>query len=272
MRRMCDIMRHRGPDDEGYYSEGQANLGMVRLSIIDVAGGHQPMTDEKQRYHIVFNGEIYNYKALRQQLIEKGHVLTTNSDTEVIAHLYEDEQERYLERLNGDFSIAIWDREKQELFLARDRFGVKPLYYWHEDNQFAFASELKALHLLPGVSRDLSALSIDAYLTFLYIPAPHTIFRSIKKLPAGHWLIFREGRISVQPYWQLPSPTGHIAMPPEEELIETVRTHLKQAVSRRLVSDVPLGAFLSGGLDSSAIVAFMREASGKPVETFSIGF
>ena len=271
VRRMCAIMRHRGPDDEGYYTNGQACLGMVRLSVIDVAGGHQPMTDERQRFHIVFNGEIYNYQALRKHLIDKGHQLKTNSDTEVIVHLYEDEQEQCLKRLNGDFSIAIWDRQEQTLFLARDRFGVKPLYYWHEGDQFAFSSELKALLHLPVISRELSSLSIDAYLTFLYIPAPHTIFRAIKKLPAGHSLSFSKGRMRIHPYWQLPDPSS-TPLIPAVLLAEKIRDQLRLAVHRRLVSDVPLGAFLSGGIDSSAVVAFMREASAKPVETFSIGF
>lgn len=271
VRRMCEIMRHRGPDDEGYYTNAGACLGMVRLSVIDVAGGHQPMADERRRFHIVFNGEIYNYQDLRKHLIDKGHQLITNSDTEVIVHLYEDEREHCLKRLNGDFSIAIWDSEEQSLFLARDRFGVKPLYYWQEGDQFAFASELKALLQLPSVSRDLSSLSIDSYLTFLYIPAPHTIFRSVKKLPAGHCLFFSKGRLQIHPYWQLPDPASARVIP-SAQLAQQIRDQLRAAVHRRLISDVPLGAFLSGGIDSSAVVAFMREASAKPVETFSIGF
>ncbi len=274
LRRMCESLRHRGPDDEGYMVDpaGPAVLGMVRLSIIDRAGGRQPMTDERGRFHLIFNGEIYNYRELREELLAKGHQLATCSDTEVIVHWYEEERERCLRRFNGDFSIAIWDREEQQLFLARDRFGVKPLYYWHQGRRFAFASELKALLPLSGVSRELNPLALDAYLTFLYIPAPHTIFSAIHKLPPGHWLTYANGNVHLESYWGLPVPPVAASASSEAKLAERIRDELRQAVHRRMISEVPLGAFLSGGIDSSAVVAFMREASSHPVETFSIGF
>lgn len=268
---MTSCLRHRGPDDEGYYTDGAAHLGMVRLSIIDVAGGHQPMSEEQGYLHVIFNGEIYNYAELREELIAKGHTLKTHSDTEVIVHWYEEEQEKCLARFNGDFSISIWDARKKELFLARDRLGVKPLYYWHDGARFAFASELKALLLVADISRELDYQAVDAFLTFLYIPSPRTIFQAVKKLPAGYWLKFSAGFVSLQSYWQLPSALEQKTVPDDEAAAE-IRNRLRQAVHRRLVSEVPLGVFLSGGIDSSAVLALMREKSTRPVETFSLGF
>ncbi len=270
LHQMCQMMRHRGPDDQGYYANGSVGLGVVRLSIIDVASGHQPMTDERSRYQLVFNGEIYNYQALRGQLEERGHRLVTRSDTEVIVHLYEDHQEHCVDHLNGDFAFAIWDTERQRLFLARDRLGVKPLYYWHRGTHFAFASELKALLCVPEISRELDYEALDAYLTFLYVPSPRSIFRDIHKLPPACHLTFSDGMAKVERYWRLPQPDASARS--SAELCEGIRERLKEAVRMRLMSDVPLGAFLSGGIDSSAVVALMSQCSRQPVRTFSLGF
>ena len=270
VKRMTDSLRHRGPDDEGYYTDHAAGLGMVRLSIIDLATGHQPMTDEQRRYWIVFNGEIYTYQTLRRELEAKGHRFASRTDTEVIVHLYEDLRERCLEPLNGDFAFAIWDSADQRLFVARDRLGVKPLYYWHHGRQFAFASELKALLRLPEVSRDLDHEALDAYLTFLYVPAPRSVFRQIKKLPPGCWLSFQNGTVRVERYWNIPEAAAPARL--KEPLAEPILASLQDAVRLRLVSDVPLGAFLSGGIDSSSVVALMSRSTTRPVQTFSIGF
>jgi len=270
LRRMCEAMRHRGPDDEGLYTDAQASVGMVRLSIIDLAGGHQPMTDERQRYQLVFNGEIYNYQALRTQLEARGHRLATQSDTEVIVHLYEDDQERCVEQLDGDFALAIWDREARRLFLARDRLGVKPLYYWQQGAQFAFASELKALLHVPGLSKDVDWRALETYLTLLYVPSPSSILRDVRKLPPATWLSVDGDTVQTHRYWTLPSP----ALPPQriEELQETIRARFESSVQARMMSDVPLGAFLSGGVDSSAVVAYLSRHSSQRVQTFSLGF
>lgn len=270
LRRMTQTMRHRGPDDEGYYTDNTVGLGMTRLSIIDLASGRQPMTDERRRYWLVFNGEIYNHCLLREQLEAKGHRFATNADTEVIVHLYEEDRERCVECLNGDFAFAMWDTEEKRLFLARDRLGVKPLYYWHHGQQFAFASELKALLSLPNVSRSLDLEALDAYLTFLYIPAPRTIFQQIEKLPPGCWLTFKNGSLHIQRYWHSPQP--HEQRLTAEDLKHAIVERLKESVRMRLMSEVPLGAFLSGGIDSSAVVALMSQCSTQAVQTFSIGF
>ncbi|MBI3088126.1 MAG: asparagine synthase (glutamine-hydrolyzing) [Candidatus Omnitrophica bacterium] len=273
LRRMCAAIKHRGPDDEGVYLDpnAPAGLGMVRLSIIDLAGGRQPMTDEHQRYRLVFNGEIYNHQALRKELEARGHRFTSNADTEVIVHLYEDVQERCVEYLNGDFAFAIWDTVERRLFLARDRLGVKPLYYWHHGQRFAFASELKALLQLPEVPRDIDLEALDRYLTFLYIPAPHSIFTQVKKLPPACRLTFDDGQARVERYWQPPQPSPHRGRP-SADLEEAIVERLTEAVRLRLMSDVPLGAFLSGGIDSSCVVALMSRCSPGRVKTFSLGF
>ena len=272
LKRMCDAMRHRGPDAEGYYTDGSAaGLGMRRLSIIDLAGGQQPMTDERQRYRLVFNGEIYNHQELRRQLEAKGHRFTSQADTEAIVHLYEESQERCVEQLNGDFAFAIWDTATQRLFLARDRLGVKPLYYWHGSQRFAFASELKALLCLPEVSKALDLEALDSYLTFLYIPAPRSIFREIQKLPAGCFLTVERGAVRITRYWRLVPGTGGPSVP-GGEVQEAIVAQLREAVRVRLMSDVPLGVFLSGGIDSSCVTALMSQCSRQRVQTFSLGF
>jgi asparagine synthase (glutamine-hydrolysing) len=272
VRRMAAAIKHRGPDDEGYYADpqGAAHLGMVRLSIIDLATGRQPMTDEQQRYHLVFNGEIYNHRELRAGLEQRGHRFRSQADTEVIVHLYEEEGERCVERLQGDFAIALWDAPRQRLFLARDRVGVKPLYYWAQGDRLAFASELKALLRLPQVSRTLDAEALDAYFTFLYIPAPRSIFQEVRKLPPAHWLLWQAGKVQLHRYWQPPPPDTTAIAP--ARAAQDVLEGLTAAVRRQLMSDVPLGAFLSGGIDSGAVVGLMSRLTNRPVRTFSLGF
>lgn len=270
LQKMCDCIRHRGPDSEGVYSQDEIHFGMRRLAIIDLSGGTQPIYNEDRTLVITFNGEIYNYQPLKKELEEKGHSFTTNSDTEVILHLYEEEGEKCLEKLNGMFGLAIWDNKKRELFLARDRLGIKPIYLFEKDGFLAWASELKALTLLPQVSKELDIQALQTYIHFLYIPAPYTIYTSCKKLRAGHWLKWKDGAITQQRYWQ---PSGTVLSDISvQDAVEAVREKLTQAVTRRLIAEVPLGAFLSGGLDSASIVALMSRVSDKPVKTFTMGY
>jgi asparagine synthase (glutamine-hydrolysing) len=277
LERMALALRHRGPDDDGYYlpdpeTHGPAvGLGFRRLSIIDVAGGAQPMANEDHSVWVVLNGEIYNFLELRGQLEAAGHVFSTRSDAEVIVHLYEDLGSKFVERLNGMFAIAVWDTKRGRLLLARDRLGEKPLYYSERGGLLLFASELKALLQHPACPRELDLESLERYLAFEYVPSPYAIFEGVRKLPAGHRLVWEDGRVSVEQYWDLSfePETGRT----EDELVDEFRSRLREAVRSRLVSDVPLGAFLSGGVDSSAVVAFMSELlpAGR-VKTFSIGF
>jgi asparagine synthase (glutamine-hydrolysing) len=271
LRTMCGAIRHRGPDDEGRYVAPGIAIGMRRLSIIDVAGGHQPLTNEHGSVIVVFNGEIYNHQALRSDLQHRGHAFRTKSDTETLVHLYEDEGEQMVHRLRGMFAFAIWDTTRQRLFVARDRIGIKPLYYWRHDGGLAFGSELRTFLSLPDFPRDLSAQAIAEFLAFGYVPEQSCIFSAARKLPPGHTLTWdREHGVRTSRYWtpvrdELP-PTS------DDELVEELRRLLDDAVRSHLESDVPLGAFLSGGIDSSAVVAHMARAMSRPVETFSIGF
>lgn len=268
---MSGSLAHRGPDGEGFFVEDQAALGHRRLSIIDLEGGRQPMTNEDGSLVIVFNGEIYNFLDLRPELERQGHAFQTRSDTEVLLHLYEQHGEAMTERLNGMFAFAIWDRRKEELFLARDRFGKKPLYYVqdHGPYRFAFASEAKALLALPEVDRSADPASVADFLAFSYVPEPRSIYRHIRKLPAGSSLLVSEGATRERRYWRL--GFGESGRSWDEAAAEIDRL-ASDAVRLRLISDVPLGAFLSGGVDSSAAVAYMaRHAPGR-VRTFSIGF
>lgn len=270
LQMMCDSIIHRGPDSEGVYSNEDIHFGMRRLAIIDLSGGTQPIYNEDKTFIITFNGEIYNYQSLKKSLEEKGHTFTTNSDTEVILHLYEEEGERCLSKLNGMFAFAIWNTKKKELFLARDRLGIKPLYLFEKNGLLAWASELKALTLLPKFSKDLDFTALQTYLQFLYIPAPLTIYTCCKKLEAGHWLKWKESKIEKKRYWQ---PSGKIELKiTEQDAIAAVREKLTKAVTQRLIAEVPLGAFLSGGLDSASIVALMSKVSDKPVKTFTMGY
>lgn len=273
--RMLDAIVHRGPDDEGRLQDRELHFGMRRLSIIDLAEGQQPIFDESGRYAVVFNGEIYNYRELRADLIAKGHRFKTNSDTEVIVHLFEDHREGCLEYLRGMFGIAIWDNERRELFIARDRMGVKPLYYTESQGDFLFASEIKALLQHPEVSAQPNLEGISAYLSLKYTPAPHTMFAGIQSLPPGHFMWVGRRGVKIQQYWDLPfametKPTATKIS--DEEYEERLLTLLRESVHLRLRSDVPFGAFLSGGLDSSTIVALMAQELSTPVKTFSVGF
>jgi asparagine synthase (glutamine-hydrolysing) len=281
LARMTTSLRHRGPDAEGTYRQdphrnpsGQAvpgvALGHRRLSIIDLATGGQPMSNEDGTVWIVFNGEIYNYRELRRRLEGAGHRFRTDSDTETIIHLYEDEGTRVFEHLNGMFAIALWDARQRRLLLGRDRLGKKPLVYRQEPGRLLFASELKSLLQVPGLPRQIDPSAVDAYLTYQYIPHPQTIFRGFCKLPPGHWALWEDERLVVRPYWQ---PDFSAERPIDaEDAARELEALLDSAVKLRMRSDVPLGAFLSGGVDSSIVVALMQRHSPQPVQTFTIGF
>ncbi|TDI97305.1 MAG: asparagine synthase (glutamine-hydrolyzing) [Caldithrix sp.] len=269
VKSMCDVIRHRGPDDEGWITKGNYGIGMRRLSIIDLFTGRQPISNEDDSIWIVFNGEIYNHVELRNKLIKKGHKFQTKCDTEVIVHAYEEYGEECPKKLNGMFGFAILDLKKQILFLARDRLGIKPLYYYHDSKKFAFGSELKSILQVPNIPREVDLRALDLFLTFEYIPSPYSIFQGIRKLPPGHSLTLKDGRINIREYWDLDFDEKDI---PEGELCEQLLELFQDAVKIRLMSDVPLGAFLSGGIDSSAIVAMMSRVMDRPVKTFSIGF
>jgi len=270
---MLRVLKHRGPDDMGSYEEPGVGFGMTRLAIIDLAGGRQPMTNEDGSLWIVFNGEIYNYRQLRRDLETKGHRFRSQSDTEVILHLFEEEGERCVDRLQGMFAFVIWNAHRRSLFLARDRMGKKPLYYWHRGGLFLFASEIKALLCHREVSRTLDYEAFHHYLAFGYTPADRSIFAEIAKLPPAHTGILNDGVLRLHRYWTLPH-NHREAGPPASfpDASARVRHALREAVRLRLESDVPLGVFLSGGIDSSVVVASMREVTGQRIATFSIGF
>ena len=263
VRGMCSALQHRGPDDEGLYVCGAVGLGMRRLSIIDLSGGHQPIFNEDGSKAIVFNGEIYNYRELRHGLIARGHTLRTAGDTETVLHLYEEQGPACVDRLRGMFAYAIWDAAAETLVLTRDRFGIKPLYIVTGDWGIAFASELKALHAAGLTTRELDWEALDAYVQLGYVPAPATPFRDVRKLEPGHWLRWRRtGELTVRPYWDLPQ--GTIPAPPDIE--QRVVKWIDASVAAHLVSDVPVAAFLSGGLDSSAVVASVTAVASRPEE------
>ena len=270
VHRMCEVIRHRGPDDEGIHVEGGLGLGMRRLSIIDLAGGRQPIHNETGTIWIVFNGEIYNYRELRAELEARGHAFATSSDTESIVHAYEEWGEDALSRLRGMFGIALWDRPNRTLLLARDRAGIKPLYYTERAGRLAFGSEIKSLIAGQAFEPRLDVAALDHYLAFLYTPRDGSIFEGVRKLPPGHFLRWCDGRVDVRQYWKISGLESFQG--DEPEAIDALERVLSDAVRAHLVSDVPLGAFLSGGVDSSAVVAFMARASSRPVQTFSIGF
>ncbi len=262
---------HRGPDEDGFYVNGNVGLAMRRLSIIDLAGGRQPIHNADGTKWIVFNGEIYNYQELRRDLEARGHKFYTNSDTEAIIHLYDEHGVDCLQFLRGMFAIAIWDETAQELFLARDRVGKKPILYSHQPNgDLIFGSEFQAVLKHPSVTREIDHAAIDAYFAYLCIPAPQTAFKQIRKLEPGHWLKWKAGEIKMQRYW-LPDFSKKIKISEPEAIEETTRI-LRESTRLRMISEVPLGAFLSGGVDSSAVVALMAQESSAPVKTFSIGF
>jgi asparagine synthase (glutamine-hydrolysing) len=269
---MNNTLQHRGPDDEGYYIDPIQGIGLAmrRLSIIDLPTGQQPISNEDKSIWIVFNGEIYNHLEVRRRLEQKGHIFSTRSDTEAILHAYEQFGVDCIDHLNGMFAFAIWDSHRKRLFIARDRIGIKPLYYYYNSKVFIFASELKSILAHPGVPREIDFTALDQFLTMEYIPSPRSIFKSILKLPAGHRIILDgESAPHVEQYWNVTFKPTNLS---DDESIEQLTELIRDAVKIRLMSDVPLGAFLSGGIDSSTVVAFMSELMEMPVKTFSIGF
>ena len=268
---MCDAMRHRGPDGEGFHIEPGVGLGMRRLAVLDLVSGDQPVTNEAGTVHVVFNGEIYNYRELRTELTAKGHRFRGTGDSEVIPRLYEEHGLGFLSRLNGMFAIALWDSELKRLVLARDRMGIKPLYYSARGGSLWFASEVKCILAAGGSARVIDPMGVDQLLTFEYTASPTTLFEDVKKLPPGTWLTFSGGKIHQGRFWSLPT-AGPDPAGDTQEVAERLRHTLVEAVRRQLASDVPLGAFLSGGIDSSILVAAMKEVSPTPPLTFSIGF
>lgn len=274
LRAMIDRLVHRGPDDSGTHRDGHAALGFRRLAIIDLPGGHQPLSNEDGTVWTVFNGEIYNYPALRRRLEAKGHALRSSGDTEVLVHLYEDEGTRMFRLLRGMFALAIWDAPRRTLILARDRMGQKPLVYRHDvaRGRLAFASELKALMALPDevLARRVDPVALDQYLCYGYVPHPRTILEGVAKLPPAHFAVWHDGTLAVERYW---APDWNLERdrPIDQDAAE-LRQTLDEAVREQMVADVPLGAFLSGGVDSTIVAALMQRASGQPVKTFAIGF
>ncbi|MCK5305940.1 MAG: asparagine synthase (glutamine-hydrolyzing) [Candidatus Omnitrophica bacterium] len=271
LKKMTGALAHRGPDAEGFYTDSNLGLGVRRLKIIDLVTGDQPIHNEEQSLWIVYNGEIYNFKELRSQLEKSGHKFYTNSDTEVIIHLYESYGKDCVHKLEGMFAFAIWDKKKKELFIARDRLGVKPLYYHYKDGNLRFASEIKSIIQDNKLSRTINPAALAYFFSFLYIPSPLSIFEDISKLPAGHTLSFKDGKLEIKQYWNLEFKDRQ-KVHTERDYIQAVRELLKESVKKRLISDVPMGVFLSGGIDSSAIVAMMRQITPGVIKTFSIGY
>ena len=267
---MIDTLRHRGPDDRGTHAFAHCALAHARLSIIDLAGGRQPLSNEDGTVWISYNGEVYNFAELRGELEAAGHRFATHTDTEVIVHLYEEMGTACVDRLRGMFAFAIWDEPRRRLMLARDRVGIKPLYYHFDGHRLVFGSEIKAILAAPGVPRRLRPEALLDYLNLYYVPAPKSMFADVDKLPPGHVLVFEDGRVRTHEYWDL--EFGETPSGTEAELGERFWQHLSDAVACRLIADVPLGAFLSGGVDSSSVVAAMAERSDRPVVTNSIGF
>ena len=274
LQRMNDALVHRGPDDEGTYIQGNIGLGIRRLKIIDLETGHQPIANEDGSVWTVFNGEIYNYRELRKQLEASGHRFKTNTDTEVIVHAYEEYSQDCVKHFRGMFAFAVWDSRLRRLFLARDRLGEKPLYYRLSNRDFIFGSEMKALLAVGEVERRIDLQAVSDYFTYQYIPAPRTIFQGVSKIPAACWMtIDAQGQVHQQRYWQpeYPDEGNNVALS-EQEYTGQLLELLRESVKIRLISDVPLGVFLSGGIDSSIIVALMAQVSSAPVRTFTIGF
>jgi asparagine synthase (glutamine-hydrolysing) len=268
---MCAGLEHRGPDSRGVHVEGAVGLGIQRLRVIDLATGDQPVYNEDRSVAVVLNGEIYNYRELRRRLRARGHRFATDGDTEVIAHLYEEEGPDFVRSLVGMFGVAIWDARREELLLARDRLGKKPLFYARRQGAISFASEVWALLADPAIATDPDPDALDRFFTYTYVPDPFSAFRDVRKLPPASLLRWAGGEASIEPYWEVDF-TATVEVESEREAGELVRDTVREAVRRRLVADVPLGAFLSGGVDSTAVVAAMAEISSGPVKTFSIGF
>ena len=270
LKRMADSMIHRGPDDEGFFIGGPIGLAHRRLSIIDLAGGHQPMSNEDDSIWVVFNGEIYNYLALREFLVSKGHVFKTRSDTEVIVHAYEEFGVEFVEKLRGMFAFALWDAPRKRLILVRDRLGIKPVYYLANSEQIAFASEIKGILQLQGEKSDVELSSLGAYFNIRYVPGPRTMFQHIMKLPPGHMMIVENGVVTIRKYWEVVFEGDDYRS--EKELKGELEDLWGNVVSCHLMSEVPYGVFLSGGIDSSLLVAMMSKVVRTPLSTFSIGY
>lgn len=271
VKAMADTIYHRGPDDEGYYVSGPVGLGFRRLSIIDLKTGHQPVPNEDGTVQIIFNGEIYNFKELRALLLNKGHVFKTNSDTEVIVHLYEEFGPQCLDMLRGMFAFAIWDANTKTLFLARDRVGIKPLYYCLTDTSLIFASEIKAILADPSIHRDIAPEMIDRFLTFLYVPGEETLLKGVRKLAPGHYLLVRDGKTTIKQYWDL-----RFAEPAQSRSLKDAEaellTLLAESVGLHMIADVPVGVLLSGGVDSTGVLSFATHATDKEISSFTVGF
>ncbi|MEL6842687.1 MAG: asparagine synthase (glutamine-hydrolyzing), partial [Bacteroidota bacterium] len=274
LHRMTSSMIHRGPDDEGFFQDRNVGFGFRRLSIIDLSTGHQPLANEDDSVWIVFNGEVYNFPELRRQMLAKGHQFKTHTDTETIVHLYEEYGAECVKHLRGMFAFAIWDKKKRKLFCARDRFGIKPFYFHLSPQRFVFASEMKTVLAAGGFERNLNFEALDSYFTYKYIAGSQSIFTEIEKLLPGHCmeLSLRDGRWQHKswPYWQIRFEPDYRTT--EEEWCEQIEYELREAIRMRMIADVPLGAFLSGGVDSSSVVALMAQMSNQPIKTFSIGF
>ncbi len=269
VKAMADSIRHRGPDDDGYYFSGPVGLGFRRLSIIDLSGGHQPLSNEDGSVWIVFNGEIYNYQELRELLLTKGHVFKTNSDTEVIVHLYEEFGESCVEKLRGMFAFAIWDDRQDVLFIARDRLGIKPLYYYLSDKALIFGSEVKAILADPAVKREVDPMMIDRLLTFNFLPGEETLLRNVRKLAPGFYMLVRRNKAEIRQYWDLhPSPSTLSLAEAETQL----DVRLEETVRLHMISDVPVGFLLSGGFDSTALLSIATGMTPYPISSFTVGF
>lgn len=267
---MGRVIVHRGPDDEGLHHDGPCAIGMRRLSIIDLAGGHQPLTNQDRTLWLVCNGEIYNFRELRQALSARGHRFLTGSDSEAILHAYAEYGDEFLQHLNGMFGFALWDAPRRRLLIGRDRLGIKPLYYALNGRRLTFASEAKSILAAPGFSARVDRSALAEYLQWGYVPAPHCLFEGIRKLPPATLLVAENGRLEERRYWRIPEEVDREMS--EAEWVAAVREQMERSVRMQMVSDVPIGAFLSGGLDSSAVVGYMSRAAGAPVKTYSIGF
>ena len=270
LARMGRVTTHRGPDDEGVYADGPCAIGMRRLSIIDLSGGHQPISSQDGRIWLVCNGEIYNFRELRRELEGRGHHFKTHSDSEVVLYAYVEYGDDFVTRLNGMFGFALWDGVRQRLLIGRDRLGIKPLYIANNGKRLAFASEAKALLELPDAERGLDSAAVASYLQLGYVPAPQSMFRGICKLPPATLLTVENGQVKQRRYWHVPQEVDHGLS--EDQWSEQLCAHMERSVRMQMVSDVPLGAFLSGGVDSSGVVGFMARASSDPIKTYAIGF
>lgn len=270
IQQVSNVLLHRGPDQSGSFTDDSVSLGHRRLSIIDLSEhGRQPMSNEDGTIWVTYNGEIYNFQELRERLKARGHIFQSRTDTEVIVHAYEEYGPECVQWFNGMFAFALWDRSRRTLFLARDRLGVKPLYYYHKNDKLIFASEIKAILQVPAVEREVNPQALYHYIGYEFVPAPDTILRHIHKLPPGHYLLYKDGKFSLTQYWDLRFHSDGHAPSHYEEMMRGLMT---ESVRKRLISDVPLGVFLSGGLDSSAVVALMSRCGVEPIQTFSLGY